>query len=122
LNWEDEAPAEPEPLSGSFALPDRRQTELVERRIERAVEDEFFHELRRLEQRVFLAGRFGEVLIQVAQEPRVPSRIGEVVDEHAGVGVDLLKEPQQFSGRIAREPIRQLAQRIGRSEHVPRPR
>ena len=50
----------------------RPSAELVDGRIERAVEDELLDELRRLQQGVLLAGRLGEVLVQVAQEPRVP--------------------------------------------------
>ena len=48
-----------------------RQPELLDRRVERAVEDELLDEDGRLEQRVLLAGGFGEVLVEVAEEPGV---------------------------------------------------
>ena len=43
-------------------------------------------------------------MVKVAQETRVPIGIGEVVDEIAGARIDLLKERQQLTRRVTREP------------------
>ena len=48
------------------------QPEFLDRRVECAVEDELLDEDRRLEERVPLPCLLGEVLVEVAQEPRVP--------------------------------------------------
>ncbi len=55
-------------------IPHLGQPELLNRRVERAVEDEFLDEDGRLQQREFLACLFGEVLVEIAQESRVPGR------------------------------------------------
>ena len=62
----------PEPQVGSIS---RRlgEAELVDRRLERAVEDELLDELRRLQQRVLLLRRLGEILVEVAEEARAQS-------------------------------------------------
>ena len=59
-----------------------------------------------------LACLFGEVLVEVAQEPRVPLRVGEVVDERARVRVDRLEEARSRSP--AASPLSQFGRsRIG---------
>ena len=88
------------------------QPKLLDRRVERAVEDELLDEDGRLQQRVLLAGGLGEVLVEIAQEPRVPLRVGEIVDEHAGVGVDPLEERDQVPGGVAAQPVGQVADRV----------
>ena len=98
------------------------ESKLIERRIQRPVENELFDKLRRLQQGIFLARRLGQVLIQVAQESSVPIWISEVVVQSACVGVNLLKEPQHLTGRIAREPVRQFANRVVLAEDILRPR
>ena len=94
------------------------QAEFVEGGVERAVEDEFFDEDGRLQQGIFLAGRFGEVLIQVAQEAGVPRWVGEVVDQAAGVGVDFLEERDDRAGRVAAQPVGQGVDRVMGTEDV----
>ena len=95
------------------------EAELVDGRLQRAFEDELLDEDRRLEQGVLLAGGFGEVLVQVAQEAGVPGRVGEIVDDLAGaVGVDLLEELDELLGGVAREPVAVGADRIVRPEDV----
>jgi hypothetical protein len=54
------------------------EPELGDGRVERLVEDEFLDKLRRLEERVALTDRLGEILVQVAEEARVLAR------EHQG--------------------------------------
>ena len=94
------------------------QAEFVEGGVERAVEDEFFDEDGRLQQGKFLAGRFGEVLIQVAQEAGVPGGVSKVVDQAAGVGVDLLEKRDDRAGRVAAEPVGQGMDRVMGTEDV----
>ena len=59
------------------------ETELLDGGLERAVEDELLHEPGRLEQCVPLSGALRQVLIEIAEEARVPGRVGEVVREGA---------------------------------------
>ena len=94
------------------------EAEFLDRRVERPVEDELLDEDRRLEQRVPLPCLLGEVLVEVAQEPRVPGRVGEVVDQRPRVRVDPLEEAEQLSGRIAAEPVREIADRVVLAEDV----
>ena len=81
------------------------QTKLLDGRVECAVENECLDELWCLQQRILLAGCFGQVLIEIAQKPRVPIQVGEIVHECTRIGVDLLEEPQQLTSRIAAEPV-----------------
>ena len=46
------------------------------------------------------------------------SRVGEVVDQRPGVRVDPLEEAEQLSGRIAAEPVREIADRVVLAEDV----
>ena len=80
------------------------EAELVDGRCERAVENELFHELGRLQQCVALAGSFAQVLVQVAQEAGVPGRVGEVVQQLPGVRIHLLPELAQRHGGVAAQP------------------
>ena len=82
--------------AGRVDQPDRLQAELVQGRRQRAVEDELLDELRRLQQGVLLAGRLGEVLVQVAQEARVAPLDSNDRTQVAGLGVDLPPERQQL--------------------------
>ena len=72
----------PEPQVGSIR---RRlgQAELVDRRLERAVEDEVLDEVGRLQQRVALLRRLGQVLVEVAEEAGAQLGSREVVRELA---------------------------------------
>ena len=53
-----------------------------------------------MQQRVAFAGGLAQVLIQVTQEAGVPSGVGEVVRQGAGVGIDLLPELAQRHGGV----------------------
>ena len=63
----------------------------------------------------------GQVLVQIAQEARVPVRVSKVVDQHASVSVDPLEERQQRASRITTEPGGQLVYRIVRAKDILRP-
>ena len=78
------------------------EAELLDGRIERTVEDELLHEFGRLEQRVALAGALGEVLVEVAQEARVPGGIREIVHKGARIGIDPLPQTEQRGRHVAR--------------------
>ena len=87
------------------------QPELLDRRVQGAVEDELLDEDGRLEQGVLLAGRLGQVLVEVAQEAAYPARVGEVVDERPGVGSIRWKKR---SRSLAASPLSQFGRsRIG---------
>ena len=77
------------------------EAELVDGRCERAVENELFHKLGRLQQGVALARGLAQVLVQVAQKAGVPGRVGKVVLQGAGVGVHLPPKFEQRHGGIA---------------------
>ena len=57
----------------------------LQRGFEGLVEDELLDEDRRLQQRVGVLGVLGEVLIQVAEEPRRQRLVGQVVNESTGL-------------------------------------
>ena len=59
------------------------QRPLGQRRLQRPVEDELLDEHRRLQQRVGVLGVLGQVLVQVAEEPRGQLGVGQVVDQRA---------------------------------------
>jgi hypothetical protein len=83
--------------------PDFVQPERLDGRLQSAVKDELLDEDGRLQQGVLLAGRLGQVLVQVTQEAGVERRVGEVVDETAALSVDPLEEWQeQVLGRVGR--------------------
>ena len=85
--------------------------------VERAVEDEPLDEVGRLEQGVLLAGRLGEVLVQVAQEPRVAIRVGEV---RRSAPVAASMRWKKRSSSPAASPLSQLGSRMGlRAEQLP---
>ena len=96
--------------AGRIDHPDLAEAELPDRGVERPVQDERLDELGRLEEGIALARRLGQVLVEVAEEARAPVRVGEVVDEPAGVGVHALEEGEQGHGTIARE--RQAEERV----------
>ena len=77
------------------------QAELLDRRVERVVEDELLDELGRLEQRVGLPRGFGQVLVEVAEEAGVPLGVGEVVADLA-VLAGLPPEVEQRLDRVRR--------------------
>ena len=99
-------------------VPHLGQPELVDRRVERAVEDEFLDEDGRLQQRVFLACLLGEVLVEIAQESRVPLRVSEVVDEYTSIRIDSLEERDQGPGGVAAQPVREVADRVVLAEDL----
>ncbi len=68
---------------------------------QRAVENECLDKLRRLQQRIAFARRFGQVLVQIAQEARIPVQVGEIVHQPAGVRVHLLPELAHRHRRVA---------------------
>ena len=94
------------------------EAELLDGGIERAVEDELLHELGCLEQRVPLAGALGEVLVEIAEEARVPRRIGEVVREGAGIGVDPLPQAKEATRGVARGGAELLARLFERPDGI----
>ena len=81
------------------------EAELLDCGRERAIEDELLHEFGRLEQRVALAGALGEILVEVAQEARVPGGIREVVREGARLRIDPLPQAEQPGRRVAGEDL-----------------
>ena len=85
--------------------------ELADGRIERTVQYPGFHEVRRLQQGVSLARVLRQVLVEVAQEARVPVRVGEVVQEVAAARA-LAEEGQQRHRPVARDG--QAEQRVAR--------
>ena len=91
--------------AGGVDQADRLVAEGLDGGLERAVEDEVFDEVRGLQQGVALAGGFREVLVEVAEEAGVPGVVGEVVDEVAGGGVDLLPEGEQRRGAVGGQPV-----------------
>jgi hypothetical protein len=124
--------------AGRVDRPDRLQAELVEGGREGVVQQEPLDEVGRLEQGVLLADLLREVLVEVAQEPRVELRCGKAAlgcrcsvasrgrlahlkrpEQGAGLGVDLPPGVQQCPGPVggrAEGPERRLA--LG--EQVPR--
>ena len=62
------------------------------------------HEVWCLEQGVLLPCRLGQVLVEVAEEARLPVWVGEVVDKDARFRVDLLPGIDQACGCIAEMP------------------
>ena len=69
--------------AGRVDEPEALQRPFLQRRFQRAVEDELLHEDRRLQQRVGVLGVLGQVLVQVAEEPGGQRRVRQVVDERA---------------------------------------
>jgi hypothetical protein len=76
----------PDP-AGGIDEPRPLNAELGERRLERTVEDEGLHELRRLQQRIALAGRVGEVLVEASQEAGAQRHVGEIVRQQPALRV-----------------------------------
>ena len=70
------------------------QPVLGERRREGAIEDERLDKDGRLQQREALLGVLGQVLVQIAEEPRVALRVGEVEDGADIVGRVVERIPQ----------------------------
>ena len=60
---------------------DRLKAELLDRGLQRQVENELLYELRGLEKRIRLPGALAQVLVQVAKEPRVEVRADESMDD-----------------------------------------
>ena len=86
--------------AGRIEHPHLAESELPNRRGQRPVEDQRLHKFRRLQQRITLAGRLGQVLIQIAEKAGIPGRVGEIVDQRAGVGINGLPELAQRHRRI----------------------
>src|SRR5262249_39482453 len=76
------------------------KTELGDRRLEGAVEDELLNKDRGLQQRVALLRCLGKVLVEVAEEPRVKSLVGEVVDKGARLRIYLRPQLAQHPRAI----------------------
>ena len=81
------------------------ESEFLDRRAERAVQDELLDEFGRLKQCVLLAGAVGEILIKVAQKAGVPGRIGEVVYQTTRIGIDPLPQTEQVTYGVARRGV-----------------
>ena len=110
----------PEPQAGSISRT-VSQPELLDRRLERAVEDELLDELRRLQQGVLLARRLGEVLVEVAEE--AVSSAGSVKSwtSCAGVRVDPLPEARAAPSPRRRETAEPEQRVVPLVEEVARP-
>lgn len=78
-------------------------------------------ELGSLEQGVALAGVLGEVLVEVAEEPRAPIGVGEVVYQAAGVGVLAAEQLEDGGGTVGRRGQRPQGI-VGTVEQRPHPR
>ena len=81
--------------AGGINHPHDAEAESLDGRGEGAVEDELLDEVGRLEEGVSLAGGFGEVLVEVAEETGVPVRIGEIVNQLPGFGIGLPPEIEE---------------------------
>ena len=101
----------------------------AERRRQRAVQDEGLDELRRLQQGIAFPRCFRQVLVQVAQESRVPVGVCEVVDQCPGVGIGGAEEAHQLLAHVGRDRscqqdaldfhhVRQARQAACHREHV----
>src|SRR5690606_27719246 len=80
------------------------EAELLDGSVERLLEDELLDEVRRLQERVALAHRLRQVLVEVTEEPRVAAILigsGESERRRSGGCVDLLEEIQQRSRSFA---------------------
>src|SRR5437879_2740792 len=77
------------------------EAEFVQRRGECAIQDEIDDEVWRLQESIALARRFGDVLVEIAEEARATGRVCEVMAEAAGIGVSGLKEIEDGLGAIA---------------------
>ncbi len=99
---------------------DRRriQPELIQRRRQGPVQNERLHEIRRLQQRIFLPGRLGQILVQIPQKPRIPRPVREIMDQRPGCRVDPLEKRQQPPGRIPAQPPRENMNSIVLPEHI----
>src|SRR3546814_3497925 len=84
----------------------------ADRRVQGAFEDKLLNKLRRLQQRVALARRLRQVLMQVAEKARVERRVAKIMQQGAGIRVDLLPEHQQGTRRFKRQWQRE--QRVDR--------
>jgi hypothetical protein len=71
--------------AGGIDHADAVEAELVDGRLERAVEDEGFNEVGGLEQGVLLAGRCRQVLVEVAEEAGGATGVREVPAQRAGL-------------------------------------
>jgi hypothetical protein len=80
------------------------EAELVEGRLERAVQDEALDELRRLQQRVALLRRIGQILVEIAKEPCVEFLVAEVVDERSTGRIDFRERFAERACTVCRRP------------------
>jgi hypothetical protein len=93
--------------AGRVDQPDFLVAELGDGRGQRAVEDEFFDELRCLQQGKLFLRRFGKILIEVAEKARAPLRVGEVMHQRTPVsGLIFCQKP-----RMAIAPSPETARR-----------
>ena len=72
------------------------EAEGLNRRFERAIENERLDEFRRLQQRITLARAFRQILIQIAEKARVAVRVGEIAPETIGIRVHGPEKIQQL--------------------------
>src|SRR5438132_4056650 len=88
--------------AGGINHPHDAEAESLNGRCEGAIEDELFDEGGRLKEGVSLAGGFGEVLVDVAEEAGVPVRVAKIVNQLPGFGFSLPPEIEKLLRRIAR--------------------
>ena len=72
----------------------------VQGRGEGAIQDEGLDELRRLQQGIALPGRFGEVLVEIAEKTRVPVGVAKIMHQGAAVGVGGAEKAHQLPGHV----------------------
>src|SRR5690606_12034657 len=80
----------------------RGQRKHLQRLAKRAVEDELLHEHRCLQKRVLLPCSLAQILIEVAEETRVPCWISEVVRKRTRGRVHAPPELHERLGRVRR--------------------
>jgi hypothetical protein len=87
--------------AGGVDQPHFPVAEFVDRRGQGAIEDEFFDELGRLQQRKFFLRCFGKILVEVAEKTGIPVGISEVMDQRASVRIDPLPEADNGHAAVA---------------------
>src|SRR6266550_7247666 len=91
--------------TGRVDKPDFFEPKLGDSWLQRAVEDELLDEFRGLQQGITFTRLLRQILVEVAQEARIPAFVGEVVYQLAGLRHPTPPEVDQLLGRIAGDAI-----------------
>lgn len=79
-----------------------RQTKRIDGPLKRAIEQEGFHEIRRLQQRITLARSLRKILVQIAEKTRIELRRHERQRNLATLRIALAQHVEQSLGPVRR--------------------